>query len=320
MRPIVAVVAANDRREKNIAMTGAVRPRLYSTMSRLTWIIAGSVALAAAVGAVGSGFTVAGIPRLAIVVAVLGLAAYHYRRVEPFRLSLSALLLTVVFSSGFVTLTYLGARLSPPLVDDWLIRCDRLLGFSTLRPWRDTGAGLFLTIAYYSLLVQTAATIAVLGLRNRREPLERFLQQMMVAGLIVLACFLAAPAIGPCAASPAADQVRYLEHFRELRAGLRTGLSFADAEGLITFPSFHTVWALLLVAACPRPLKAVSVVLNAAVIVATLTTGWHYLSDVLAGIAVYYAVCWLAPVPIFDGRSSAVVLAVEDLPVCHQNR
>ena len=48
--------------------------------------------------------------------------------------------------------------------------------------------------------------------------------------------------------------------------------------------------ALLLVAACPRPLKAVSVLLNAAVIVATLTTGWHYLSDVLAGIIVYYAV------------------------------
>ena len=93
--------------------------------------------------------------------------------------------------------------------------------------------------------------------------------------------------------APSADQAHYLEHFRELRAGARSGLSFLDAEGLITFPSFHTVWALLLVAACPRPLKAASVVLNSAVIVATLTTGWHYLSDVLAGIVVYYAVCWL---------------------------
>ena len=84
-----------------------------------------------------------GIPRLAIIVAVLGLAAYHYRHVEPFRLCLSALLLAVVFSSGFVTLTYLAARLSPPLVDDWLIRCDRLLGFSTIRPWQDTRRSAF---------------------------------------------------------------------------------------------------------------------------------------------------------------------------------
>ena len=80
-----------------------------------------------------------------------------------------------------------------------------------------------------------------------------------------------------------------------MRGGLRSGLSLADTEGLITFPSFHTVWALLLVAACPRPAKAFSVVLNAAVIVATLTTGWHYLADVLAGIVVFYVACWLVP-------------------------
>jgi hypothetical protein len=259
-------------------------------MSRLTWIIAGSVALAALIGAIGSGLAVTGLPRLAMIVAVLGLAAYYYRRVEPFRLCLFALIVTVVFSSAFVTLTYMAARLAPPLVDDWLVRCDRLLGFSTIRPWQGTAAGIFFTVAYYSLLIQTAATIAVLGLCNKREPLERFLQQMMVTALVVLACFMLVPAIGPCAVDPSADQAHYLEHFRELRAGARTGLSLADAEGLITFPSFHTVWALLLVAACPRPLKAASVLLNSAVIVATLTTGWHYLSDVLAGIVVYYAV------------------------------
>lgn len=259
-------------------------------MSRFTWIIAGGVALTAAVGAWGSGFTVAGIPRVAIVVAVLGLAAYHYRHVEQFRLCLSALLLTVVFSTGFVTLTYMAARLNPPLIDDWLVRCDQLLGFSTIRAWQGTHLGVLFTVAYYSLLIQTAFTIAVLGLGNKREPLERFLQQMMVAGLIVLACFVLVPAIGPCAVDPSADQAHYLEHFRQLRAGTRNGLSLADAEGLITFPSFHTVWALLLVAACPRPFKTASVLLNAAVIAATLTTGWHYLSDVLGGVLVYYVV------------------------------
>jgi membrane-associated phospholipid phosphatase len=272
-------------------------------MGRLTWIIAGSVALAAIIGALGSGFTVTGIPRLAMIVAALGLAAYHYRRVEPFRLCLFALLLTVVFSVGFATLTYLAARLAPPLIDDWLIGCDHWLGFSTIRPWQHTHLGAFLAVAYYSLLVQTAATIAVLGLLGRREPLEQFLERMMVAGLIVLACFLAAPAIGPSAADPSADMVRYLEHFQELRAGTRTGLDLAETEGLITFPSFHTIWAMLLVAACPRPLKAASAVLNALVIASTLTTGGHYLIDVLAGILVYYLVCRLVPGRA-GGRSS----------------
>jgi membrane-associated phospholipid phosphatase len=205
-------------------------------------------------------------------------------------LCLSALLLVVVFSSGFVVLTYLAARSASPMIDGWLVRCDRWLGFSTIRSWQDTSLGVVLAVAYDTLLMQTAATIAVLGLLNRREPLEQFLLQMMVAGLIVLVCFQLAPAVGPCAVAPSPVQAQYLEHLQELRAGTRNWLDFADAAGLITFPSFHTVWALLLVAACPRPLKAASIALNSAVIAATLTTGWHYLSDVLAGIVVYYAV------------------------------
>jgi membrane-associated phospholipid phosphatase len=264
-------------------------------MSRFTWTIAGTVALAAIAGAIGSGFAVTGVARLAIIGVILALAAYHYRRVENFRLCLSALWLAVIFSSGFVTLTYLAARWAPPLIDGWLVRCDWWLGFSTLRPWQHTPTGILLTVAYDSLLVQTAATIALLGLQNKREPLERFFQQMMVAGLVVLACFVVAPALGPCAVNPSADQAVYLEHFQQLRAGARAGMSLADAQGLITFPSFHTVWALLLVAACPRPFKAASVLLNALVIASTLTTGWHYLSDVLAAIVLYYAVCWLLP-------------------------
>jgi hypothetical protein len=259
-------------------------------MSRLAWTIAGGVALAATIGAIGGGFAVTGTLRLALVGAILALAAYRYRRVEQFRLCLSALALAVMFSSGFVVLTYLAARLAPPPIDDWLVRCDRQLGFASIRSWQNTPLGVVLALAYDTLLVQTAATIAALGLLNRREPLERFLVQMMVAGVVVLACFRFAPAVGPCAVAPSADQAHYLEHFRELRAGVRNGLDFADAVGLITFPSFHTVWALLLVAACPRPLKAFSVALNSAVIAATLTTGWHYLSDVLAGVVVYYAV------------------------------
>ncbi len=268
-------------------------------MNRLTWTMAGCIGLAAVVGSAAGGLTVAGLPRLAALAGVLALAAWHWRRVEQFRLCLSALLLLVLFSAGFVVLTYLAARLSPPLIDGCLAGCDARLGFSTanLVAWqgRHLAVGVMLNAAYDSLLPQTAATVALLGLLGRRQPLEAFLRRMMLAAVLVLALFLLLPAVGPCGASPSASQAHYLDHFLALRSGLRSGLSLADTEGLITFPSFHTVWALLLVAACPRPVKAFSVVLNAAVIVATLTTGWHYLADVLAGIVVFYAACWLVP-------------------------
>jgi hypothetical protein len=277
-------------------------------MGRLTWFLAGGVALLATATAVCSGFAVFGLARFALVAAILLAALGYYRRVENFRLCLSALLATVVFSSSFVVLTYVAARCAPPLIDAWLVRWDGGLGFSSLRAWHYGWFGIALSVAYYSLLPQTAATVAVLGLANQREPLERFLQRMMVAGLITLTFFLVAPAIGPCAAHPAPDQTAYIEQFLALRNGSRTAVNLADAEGLITFPSFHTVWALLLVAACPRRFKALSIVLNAAVLLATLTTGWHYLSDVLGGIAVYYAAC-----AIVTGQAGVAIQSSTDV-------
>jgi hypothetical protein len=287
-------------------------------MNRLTWTVAGCIGLAAAVGAAAGGFTVAGLPRLAVVVGVLIVAAWHYRRVEQFRLCLSALLLLVLFSSSFVVLTYLAARAAPPLIDDCLGGCDARLGFSAanLAAWqgRHSIVGALLQAAYDSLLPQTAATVALLGLFGRRVPLEAFLQRMMLAAILVLAFFVVMQAEGPSGLPNSPFLAHYRDHFFSLRSGVRTGLSLTDTEGLITFPSFHAVWALLLVAACPRRLKPFSVALNAAVIVATVTTGGHYLTDVLAGIVVFYAAYWLVPEgehqPADQTLAEAVPLAI----------
>jgi len=60
------------------------------------------------------------------------------------------------------------------------------------------------------------------------------------------------------------------------------------AEGLITFPSFGAAWAIFLAWSMRERkwLFTVSYFLNTAVIVSTLTTGWHYFSDTLAGVGV----------------------------------
>ncbi|MEN6452368.1 MAG: phosphatase PAP2 family protein [Thermoguttaceae bacterium] len=283
-------------------------------MSRLTWTMAGCIALAAVIGCAASGFTVAGLPRLAVVAAALGLAAWHYRRVEPFRLCTSALLVLVLFSSSFVVLTYLTARLAPPLIDEQLTASDAKLGFASARlaAWqeRHPAAGILLGGAYDSLLPQTAVTVAMLGLLSRRKPLEAFLRRMMLAATIALGCFLFVEAIGPPGLPTSPFLAHYHDHFLSLRSGLRTGLSLTDTEGIITFPSFHAVWALLLVAACPRALKPLSVLLNAAVIAATVTTGGHYLTDVLAGIVVFYFACWLVP----ETESAAEVETATERP------
>jgi membrane-associated phospholipid phosphatase len=89
------------------------------------------------------------------------------------------------------------------------------------------------------------------------------------------------------------------EHIRHLEA-MRTGARFLiredSLEGLITFPSFHTVCGLLFIwALYPlRQLRWWVVGLNAAMILSTPIEGAHYFIDligatVVAALAVYGA-------------------------------
>jgi membrane-associated phospholipid phosphatase len=73
-----------------------------------------------------------------------------------------------------------------------------------------------------------------------------------------------------------------------IRSGEWAALDFSHVEGIVTFPSFHTTLAILLMYAVRnhRWALAVLVPLNMLLIVATLSVGGHYLVDLPAGGAV----------------------------------
>lgn len=235
---------------------------------------------------------------LLVAAALLAIGWYWTRRgSQRLAAPLFALAQVVVFSTGFVFLTYLGATVRMPLVDEQLAACDRSLGFDLPRFMVGQPAALrtVLAIAYDTLLLQTAALVAILGLCGDRA-LRQFVLRMILAALATFLLFLAMPAEGPFSYygfAASESQTHYLEHFRGLRAGQWMWSGLDSAEGLITFPSFHTVWAVLLAVAVAhrRWIALPFLVLNVAVVLSTLTTGWHYLSDVLAGFAVALLVC-----------------------------
>lgn len=170
-----------------------------------------------------------------------------------------------------------------PLIDKQLSGIDRYLGIDVKKlyypsPW--------LQILYDSLLLQTGLTIWWLGMTNQADELNIFIHRLMLCGLITLTLFVLFPAIGPLP-HPEVDPAQqfYLNTFQSLREG--KGLcDLSHSAGLITFPSFHVIWAILLVSACPRRLKPISVLVNSLVIVSAITSGWHYATDVLAGILI----------------------------------
>jgi membrane-associated phospholipid phosphatase len=58
--------------------------------------------------------------------------------------------------------------------------------------------------------------------------------------------------------------------------------------GVVCFPSFHVIWAILCAAALwtYKPLRVPVALVYGLIILSTMTTGWHYFIDVVAGAVV----------------------------------
>lgn len=236
-------------------------------------------------------------PLAGLLLALAGLVAYYRKRGEAaFVLSLTSLAQIVVFVAGYVVLMYAVATLGRPLVDRQLASFDAWCGVSVpaIHQWASAHpmVEMLLNFAYDTLLVQTALVLIVLGLSDNRAALEEFIASFMLSALVSLGLFALFPADGPFATfglPHSLDQAQFLDHFRTLRDGTRTLVTYRGAEGLITFPSYHVAWAILITWSlrhCRRPLFAAVLALNLLVVASTTTTGWHYVADVVGGAVV----------------------------------
>jgi membrane-associated phospholipid phosphatase len=249
------------------------------------------------IGALGLEFPRADLIKPLGFAALLGLVGWFYQRrqVPQFSMAAYGLLHITMYTSCYSVLMYAGAALRTPLIDDRLMAFDHACGISlpSIVQWAAThyflAAALF--VAYSSLLWQTPLVIVVLSFCGDRKALEQFVLRFMIGTWLAVLIFCMVPAEGPFAAygyEASPSQMRYLEHFHAMRSGQRTLVTWRNAEGLITFPSFHTTWALLLMLSVRhrRWLYGAAAILNGAVIVATLTTGWHYFADVAGGFGI----------------------------------
>ena len=210
-------------------------------------------------------------------------------------LCLKSLALLVAFTTVYSVFMYALATTARPLADPTLAYIDGTMGFSAadVVGWVNARPKLewALRLVYFSLIPQTILTIVWLGLGNQRERLDKFLVRFMLGALLTAVGFYLLPAVGTCASYDLPVNVchqKFIEHFAALRDGSLTLVSWRNAEGLMTFPSFHTIWAVLLIAAFYRvPYASWPIaLLNVAVVISTVTTGMHYLTDVLAGLLV----------------------------------
>lgn len=255
-----------------------IRPSLQQLV-----VIAAITAATAAVAVLITGIRVRGLLEPAGVFAIFALAAW----LKPaFRYCLISFAIYVAYSTSFIVLIYALGTSRWALADPGLMWFDRLMGIdvqriadaTAARPWLK----LTMLLIYFSAIPQTLFLIVWQGFRHDTR-LSLFLYRYMVSGLITSACFFVVPALGAAGTEPAAWNAGAMHDLLALKSGELTTIVCSDTYGIVTFPSFHTIWAVLLMLAMPNRFI---VVLNSLMVVSTVTCGGHYLIDVLGGLLV----------------------------------
>jgi len=203
---------------------------------------------------------------------------------------------------NYLLLTRAGAR-----IDLQLARLDRAMGFDwpQVMAWMALHPSLNLAakVAYSSMLPQVALLTVILAARDP-QAVYRFQLALALSALACIAIWSFAPSFGAFSVYPpppqmtlALDQAYAHDLVRLLRDGPGL-LSPRDTKGLIGFPSYHAVLALLVVwhARVLAFLRWPAILLNMAVILATPVQGGHHLVDVLAAFPI-------AAIALFVARS-----------------
>ena len=269
---------------------------------------------------------------------LLLVAHLHYARrpgEERVAALLGVLFVAMTASATNAYLAYVALAAGSPMIDTQLAAATALVGFDHAafvtalagHPWLVR----LLDLAYMTTLPILLATVIALAVSGRLARLWRV--AALHTHLLTLCVALSAivPARGPFLVEPLPAAVRaalppgagdfYREIFEAIRDGRLRSFDMGATEGVVVFPSFHTVMALLIVHGlwAFRPLRGVAAVYAGLVLVSTIPIGGHYLADVVfaaamvaVGLAIPARSTWFAgPAPDAIARAAEVSAAVD---------
>ncbi len=181
--------------------------------------------------------------------------------------------------------------ISRPLADYQLAALDRIIGLNipAIHIWTQTHeVGLWINRTYDWQNWYEVIVVVVVVFSGQVERLLRLNAAFVIALIMALPTALVYPAIGPwyiLHIQPDIAQQYIQRSILDFRAS--GGTSFLPI-GILVCPSFHTILALLNGWALwtNRLLRIPAAIVSVAIVVSTITTGSHYLIDVLMGIGV----------------------------------
>ncbi|MBV9568846.1 MAG: phosphatase PAP2 family protein [Hyphomicrobiales bacterium] len=279
---------------------------VFDFPGRTSWVLLAITGAAAYAGLLALGIRIEP-GRLALTLALVAIflaASSFYLRIRPDRrlaVVTAATAFMLAFAATTGVLTYPAAATGAATRDEMFVAFERLIGVDwralveamTASPVLNTG----LTLAYLSSLPQIPLTILVLGFAGRDERLATYLSLLPATLMGTILLFALAPAFGPIPSYGIDGELYerlgpggkdFLPDFLALRQGHFAGFDLGKMQGVVTFPSFHCVLAVLTAwALAPiRWIGASAILLNGIVVVSTVPVGGHYIADIVAGLAI----------------------------------
>jgi membrane-associated phospholipid phosphatase len=213
-------------------------------------------------------------------------------------LHLLPILITISVLCGF--LCYLGNALNLPLVDTQLIEIDHFFHFDwpAYALWLShyPNLAVLLTFIYKTIIWQLFLLPCVLALGQNVMTIERFVTAYAIAFIITLFLSSLWPSVGtyifydvhPDALHLFPAAARLHEHDLLALRGHELKYFPPIMLGLLSFPSFHAVCALLFIWAAwaLKYWRWPSLFLNILMIFSVLVDGGHYLTDLAGGLIV----------------------------------
>lgn len=238
----------------------------------------------------------------ALGVSALGVAYRAWNRSEGIALALIATGLFIGFTNTIVPLNYLFFPLSSPLIDTHLFRIDALFGYH----WPDLvhwladrpRISLALALVYNSSAFQLFGLIVFLGFTQRHVTLYRYLWTGILTGGFTIAFWCMAPSFGPSAYFDLSHDIQqkaslvvttaYGQELLKLAKDGSPVMQAAEFVGVVAFPSYHTVMAVLVVWFCRNTVLFLpSLALNSLMVPAILAHGGHHMVDLAGGVVVF---------------------------------
>jgi membrane-associated phospholipid phosphatase len=297
-------------------MTSANNPFTPSqyALNQLVW---GIIACCAAIDAIWMATLGIGVDFTGITPFFIGLGVcitlsvvYGTIRKDPSIWLLSQVAMQLMISTPVLgALSYLAARTALPLIDEQLIAIDHALGFDwkTYIAWVNRYPLLadILSFSYTSAGPQMLLVLIALFFTRQTLHIQRFTVLFVIGSLLTLILANLLPAVAGYIhydidisaypnLHPAAERAHEAVIFG-MRDHSMNVFSF-PVKGIVTFPSFHSTVAILLIYACwpIALLRYISIPLNLLVLMSTPVDGGHYFIDVIGGVAIAFLGIWWA--------------------------